>query len=297
MNKKIIFFLALFSSACSAKEGIPLIQTGDFYITEKMLLDDLSKFSEDKVTALKETTKSLNNYIDIYYREKLFERFALQKKIDQTPEFKGQLALAKRQLLINALIDQKKKSIAIPDMAQSAKEYYQVNRDQFKIPEQLEVRHILLSSEPDSVERDKVREKMADILVQVRKDPEMFDLLAKKYSEDTGSGSKGGLLSQFSRGQMVAEFEKVAFELSESGQISEILSSKFGFHIIQLVKKYPAHIIPFKDVEVSIITKLNNEYAEEEFLSWRKEIADPKKATVDKKRLKALVKRLVSESK
>src|SRR5208282_3221097 len=94
-----------------------------------------------------------------------------------------------------------------------------------------------------------------DILAQARKKGSNFEELAKKYSEDPGSKPKGGDLGWLVRGQTVPEFEKAAFSLPK-GEMSDLIRTQYGFHIIKVLDKETAHTKPFDEVKDSIRTPL-----------------------------------------
>src|SRR5437870_10513499 len=98
---------------------------------------------------------------------------------------------------------------------------------------------------PDA-EVDEIKKKAEDVLKQA-KEGAKFDELAKKYSEDPGSKDKGGDLSWIHQGQTVPEFEKTAFSLAP-GQISDLVKTQYGFHIIKVLEKQTAHTKPFEEV-------------------------------------------------
>src|SRR6202008_2536616 len=91
-------------------------------------------------------------------------------------------------------------------------------------------------------------------LKQVKKGGK-FEDLAKKYSEDPGSKDKGGDLSWITQGQTVPEFERTAFSLSP-GQVSDLVKTQYGFHIIKVLEKQTAHTKPFEEVKDAIRTPL-----------------------------------------
>src|SRR5205814_5505814 len=102
-------------------------------------------------------------------------------------------------------------------------------------PVQSRASHILIAVKRDAADAEKARarERAAQILAQLRKSPGSFAELAKKNSGDPGSASKGGDLGFFSRGMMVRPFEDAAFRLKPN-QISDLVESDFGFHIIKI---------------------------------------------------------------
>src|SRR5216117_632025 len=119
--------------------------------------------------------------------------------------------------------------------ADEIKAYYESNISKYGEPEQRRASHILiaLKSGADDAEKANARERAAQILSQLRKSPGSFAELAKKNSGDPGSASQGGDLGFFSRGMMVRPFEDAAFRLKPN-QISDLVESDFGFHIIKI---------------------------------------------------------------
>lgn len=122
------------------------------------------------------------------------------------------------------------------------KAYYDQNAGRLSGAEERRARHILLNvpAGASAADKDKVRQRAADLLAQVRKDPAKFAELAKSQSQDPGSAAKGGDLDFFARGAMVKPFEDAVFAL-QKGAIADLVESEFGFHIVQLTDiKAPA---------------------------------------------------------
>ncbi len=119
--------------------------------------------------------------------------------------------------------------------ADEIKAYYDSNISKYGEPEQRRASHILISIKSGAGDTGKARarERAAQLLAQLRKSPEAFADLAKKNSEDPGSAAQGGDLGFFARGMMVRPFEDAAFRL-KLNQISDLVESDFGFHIIKL---------------------------------------------------------------
>ncbi len=111
-------------------------------------------------------------------------------------------------------------------------------------------------------EVEEIKKKAEDVLKQVKKGGK-FEDLAKKYSEDPGSKDKGGDLSWITQGQTVPEFEKTAFSLPP-GQVSDLVKTQYGFHIIKVVEKETAHTKPFDEVKDSLRPNLLLNQAEKQ---------------------------------
>ena len=117
------------------------------------------------------------------------------------------------------------------------REYYaKISQDSLPlIPTQYEVSEIVIEPVISEEERDRVRGELAELRERIVKG-EKFSMLAKLYSQDPGSASKGGELGFFSRGDMVKEFETAAFAL-KPGEVSPIVETEYGFHILQLIER------------------------------------------------------------
>lgn len=114
--------------------------------------------------------------------------------------------------------------------------FYATYKDSIgEIKETVEISHILKQIKPSEESKLEAKEKLSEILEMV-KNGEDFEALAKKYSQDPGSGSRGGDLGFTKRGDFVKEFEEAAFALNE-GDVSDIVETQFGFHIIKLIEK------------------------------------------------------------
>ena len=128
---------------------------------------------------------------------------------------------------------------------------YNLQKDSFRTPERVKVRHILLTTtgKPQD-EIPKITARAGDLLKQVRQGGN-FAELARKNSDDPGSGSKGGELGWIVRGQTVPAFEQTAFTL-KPGQISDVITTQYGLHIVQVLEKQDAHVQSFEEVRSQI---------------------------------------------
>jgi peptidyl-prolyl cis-trans isomerase D len=137
-------------------------------------------------------------------------------------------------------------SIAIPDS--SLRQLYASQLDRWRQDERVHVRHILLKTNDQPKDKHpEIRKKMEDILKQVKGGAD-FGELAKKHSQDPGSANRGGDLDWVTKGQMVPNFEKTSFSLQPK-QISDIVETEFGYHIIQVLAKEAGRVKPFEEVK------------------------------------------------
>src|SRR5258705_1123063 len=162
-----------------------------------------------------------------------------------------------RYLLIDR--DQLRARVAITP--QDIDSYYNSNVQQFQTPEQVRASHILLKTE--GKDEAAVRKQAEDILKQVKAPGADFAALAKKYSEDDGSKATGGDLDYFSKGRMVPEFESAAFSM-QPGQISDLVKSQFGFHIIKVVDKKPASSRTLDEARAQILDTISSQRVDQQ---------------------------------
>jgi len=183
------------------------------------------------------------------------------------------------------------KTIALPE--QDIKTYYEQNVQRLSSQEQRRASHILISAAKDapSSEKDKARAKAETLLLALRKDPKGFADMARKNSEDPGSARNGGDLDFFARGAMVKAFEDVAFALNK-GEISPVIESEFGFHIIQLTDIKPPVKPSLEAMRPQLEADLRQQLAKRQFAEYAEtfsnsvyEQADTFKPVAEKLRL------------
>ena len=160
---------------------------------------------------------------------------------------------------------------------EDARKYYDEHQSEFSSPEQRQAAHILLTvaATAPQAEQDAVKAKAEQLLKQVKQDPAKFADLAKQNSQDPGSAMNGGDLGLFGRGMMVKPFDEAVFSL-KPGEISGLVKSDFGYHIIKLIAIKATHAAPFNEVQEGILTKLRQQKAADSFA----ELADKFSNTV-----------------
>jgi peptidyl-prolyl cis-trans isomerase D len=167
-----------------------------------------------------------------------------------------------------AVVETSKAAATVQVTQDDLRAYYSNNRDQYRVPEQVKVSHIWikmpLPGADGKVDDKAVAEAQgrADNLLKQIKSGAKFEDVAKKYSEDPGSANVGGSLGWIGKGQMAAEFEKAAFSLPK-GQISDVVKSVDGFHIVRVDDKQDAHVKPLDEVKATIEPILKQQKAQQ----------------------------------
>lgn len=152
--------------------------------------------------------------------------------------------------------------VAVTD--QAARQFYDENKAQMQRPERVHLRHILVRAEATASADDKQKAKTkADDLLKRAQGGEDFAKLATENSDDPGSKSRGGDLSWIARGQTPPPFEQAAFALAKPNDLSPVVESQFGYHIIQLLERQAPSTVPFEEAKGRITQMLQQKQAGE----------------------------------
>jgi peptidyl-prolyl cis-trans isomerase D len=169
------------------------------------------------------------------------------------------------------------------------KSYYDQNLKRYTVDEQRRASHILISVKKDAKAEDKdaAKAKVDKLLAQLRKNPTEFAKLAKENSQDPGSAERGGDLDFFGKGMMVKPFEEAAYKLKQD-EISDVVQSEFGYHIILLTGVKPATVKTLDQAKVEIAAEIKKQQAAKKYSELAElfrntaEETDNLKAVVDK---------------
>jgi peptidyl-prolyl cis-trans isomerase C len=164
---------------------------------------------------------------------------------------------ARADLVINKMMEAEVANATAATEA-DAKDFYDKNPDRFKQPDSIRASHILImaAENADDATKKAARAKIDGVLKRV-KAGEDFAALAKEHSQD-GSSAQGGDLGFFPRGQMVPPFDQAAFAL-KPGEISDVVTTQFGYHIIKLIERKEASTVPFDTVKPRVLEFLSND--------------------------------------
>jgi peptidyl-prolyl cis-trans isomerase C len=190
-------------------------------------------------------------FAEQYLQMKLLASQGAAAGLDKSPELQAKLEMARENLLAQAQVKALEQEIKVSD--EDLRKAYEAKKDQY---EEVKARHILIAfkgspaAQPGKPEltEDQAKAKAEDLRKQLVGGAN-FDELAKKESDDQGSAAHGGDLGAFHRGQMVPEFENAAFA-AKPGEITPVVRTQFGFHII----KVDSHeTTPFEKVKDSLV--------------------------------------------
>ena len=176
---------------------------------------------------------------------------------------KSRYQVPEKRVVRYGLLDttQMRRNIQVSD--DQLKVQYQNNIQQYQVPNRVHAEHILFTTVGKTdAEVDEIKKTAEDVLKQAKKGGK-FEDLAKRYSEDPGSKEKGGDLGWITQGQTVPEFEKTAFGL-DKGQISDLVKTQYGFHIIKVLEKETARTKTFDEVKDSLRAPMQLQQADQQ---------------------------------
>lgn len=204
---------------------------------------------------------------NLIVRELLIQE-AIHNGIDKEKDTAAFIEEMKKRILVDKVFKKEvdgKVSVTEDDI----KKFYNEHPDEVKNPDEIRANHILLKTREEA---EMVRKKI--------KDGTKFEEAAKKYSIDTGSKNSGGDLGFFSRGMMVPEFDEAAFKLNV-GEVSDIVQSQFGFHIIKVLEKRPGKQKSFDESKQEVEKKLLSARRKERFDTYVAELKTKAKITIN----------------
>jgi peptidyl-prolyl cis-trans isomerase C len=281
--------LAPVPPAGAAGDEQVLVHGPGIVVTAADVRTEIAASPEPYHTRVTTDREVLGEAVNEVYRRKALVGAAQAKGLDQLPEVRAQVERARELILVSAAIDRQTQQLRdqIPDMTARAREIYQSKPERYLVPGQVRVRHILLRADSETARAARLPE--AEALLKRLQEGADFADLARESSEDPGSAAAGGALPAFSRGRMVKPFEDAAFALQRPGDLSPVVASPFGLHIIWLEAIRPERQYTFDQVKDAIISKLRNDWLTEAVETWRQGIIDPAKAQVDPAALDAFM--------
>ncbi len=210
------------------------------------------------------------------------------------PEVRASIARSSRNIVVRAFVEGETQKLAesLPNLEKLALERYEVNKASYVIPAAIRVSHILFRvNEEDPQKADAVVKARAEQVLARLRNGEDFGKLAQELSEDPGSSrNKGELPGWSDKGKLVPAFEVVAYAL-KPGELSGVVRTRFGYHIIKLIEIREPRQQSFEEVKGSILAALRNEFLGRKREEWMKQFQGDKPIVLDDATLEALRKR------
>ncbi|MBN2190032.1 MAG: peptidylprolyl isomerase [Candidatus Aureabacteria bacterium] len=263
----VICFMFLQISACAAA-GKDVVATVNGH---EITADDFKNKMKISVMPSAYDDESVKKQVlDSMIINSLIYDMALEKGIDKDEEMLSRLNDIKKSMASQIFIEREVlDKINLTD--EEVRKYYDEHSEEFVVPERVKASHILIQvpENADEEVKDKAKKAAEDVLARI-KNGEKFEALAEEMS-DCPSSKRGGDLGFFARGQMVPEFEDAAFDL-EVGEVSRVVETRFGYHIIMVTEKTPSEKIGFDENKDRIKQVLLQKKKNDALQKWLEEV-------------------------
>lgn len=239
-------------------------------------LDKLPPYLKGRVA----TPEGRKEFLDNLLTRRALMLEAKTSGIESDPAIQKQITEYKERLILQKLMQQNiEKDPQISD--EDIKKYFEAHPEEFKESEQVRARHILVKTEAGATEAQKAEaKKKAQSLLARAKKGEDFEKLARENSQDPGSASRGGDLGFFPRGRMAKAFEDTAFALKKPGQLSDVVETQFGYHVIQYVDRQTSKEKSFDEAKEQIRRRLSPQKQRESYQAFIENVKGKHKTEV-----------------
>lgn len=223
-------------------------------VTTLDVLAEMQRVPADQRVGMLTKPETVGQIVQNIFLRRALTQAADKQGIGQTPLLQRLNQLNHERLVTDAYLEflDKKNELKLADAEKLAAVEYKVNPKSFEAPEEVEASHILIRF-GDNKEAAKAK---AEAILADLKNGADFATVAKEKSEDPGSGAKGGDLGRFGRGRMVKPFEDAAFALKKPGELSGLVESQFGYHILKLKKHDMVRVRAFSDIKDELVKNL-----------------------------------------
>ncbi len=269
------------AAAKPADQGEVIARYGDETLTAEELVVELGRLPQ-RSRALMDVD-ARRRFVENHVLNELLYAEGLRQGFAEDPEIERQVNELRRRLIVQRVV---RKLQDIPPVTdEQVRQHYEANPDRYSTTT-IRARHILVKDEA------KARELRDEVL----KNPERFAEVAKANSADTASARKGGDLGFFGHGRMVPEFEAAAFALKTPGEISEVVKTPYGYHIIQLEERREGEPKPFEQVKEQIRATLRNEALQARTQQYYEQLKQQANLTIDEAALERVAKSMPQPS-
>lgn len=224
------------AASATPNKGNVVIEVGSVKLTDEDIKDEMAALPP-QLQPYVATKEGKKEFIESLIKRELLYQEAKAKGVENNPNVQKDLEKVKKRLFVDAFLREMiKVDMKVDEKA--LKEFYKKNEKKFAEPEKTHTKHILV--------KDK---KLADeIAEKLKKSPDLFEKLAAEHSIDS-SGKQGGDIGAHEKGTLVPEYEAAMEKLKKPGDISPVVKSQFGYHIIKLVGREPSKAPKFEDIK------------------------------------------------
>lgn len=254
----VLTAMAVSCETASAGEDPVLAKVGDRKITLSDLERVIEYYDPNQHKLLEQSPTAKVNLLKRIVQGQVISGIAKSKGFDKEAAVREQLEMLSNDFIATEYL--KKEVIAkINVTEEDAAMYYKAHKEEFKTPEMVRARHILIRVDKNAPEEEKkkAKDRAEDVLRRI-KAGEDFAKLASEVSDDPGSKTKGGDIGFFPKGRMLPDFEKIVFSM-KPGQLSDVVETSFGYHVVRVEERTEPVLEPYEKVKDKVREKVFND--------------------------------------
>jgi len=260
------FFLLMLAAVAAHSQQLPagsnpndvIISQGGVSVTMQDIDAYAQKIPQADRVGFFDNPKRIESVLMSLLLTKQLAAEARAQNIDQDVLVQKEMAQSADDVLARADMDHFRKSLTPPSFENLAKEYYVAHKSEFLVPGTINVKHVLVSNKERS--EDEAKARIAEVETAAKANPEQFDALVEKYSDDPSKSDNQGLMEDAGSSKYVPPFVEAAKALKKPGQISPPVKTQFGYHVLKLVEHKPDVQRTFAQAHDELVAKLRNEY-------------------------------------
>ncbi|MEP6483191.1 MAG: peptidylprolyl isomerase [Rudaea sp.] len=216
------------------------------------------KIPEKDRPAFFDSPKRIESVVTGLLFAKQLAAIAKSEKLDKDPLVQREIAQASEDVLGRVLLARYQKNLKLPDFAALSKEYYDSHKDEFVEVGKIDVEHVLVSNKGRTDEA--AQSRINEVAKEARAHPEKFDDLIEKYSDDPSKAKNQGLIANAASGKVAPPFAAAAKALKAPDEISPVVKTEFGYHVLKLVDRKPDRQHPFEEARRELVNKMKTSY-------------------------------------
>lgn len=251
---------ATVSTTSLAADNNILMQLNDQKVTLSDFENEMLLIPEKDRFEFRMDPNRIQKLLDNVLTRRVYAARAISLGLDTKTDVKYELEKSKESILARAAVTNFKEGLPVADYEKAAREYYNLNAKEFVVHERRNVSHVLIETKGRS---DLEAKALAEEIRQKAVAGEEFADLALKYSDEPAAKRTKGNLGFFGKGSMVKPFEDAAFSMKSIGEISPLIKTRFGYHVIRLEGIEEETVKAFEAVKAALIAKQQSQYENE----------------------------------
>lgn len=264
-------------SAAQEAEQKPIVTRTDMALTLTDYEAATMFLPKEKRAMMQPSIKQIMAFLENVMVYRVLANEARAAGMDKDPVTRKEIEQAVDKLLALKRLEAFSAAVKRPDFTAAARENYEVNKAKYTIAEGVNAEHVLISqagrSDAEALKRAEEVHKKALAGAD-------FAALAMEYSDDQSKAQNKGSLGFFGRGQMVKPFEEAAFALKKPGEISPVVKTQFGYHVVRLVEKRAATVQSFEEVKEKILREVEDKFVADARVAYISDIKNDKSIVI-----------------